>query len=77
MDRSYDMISNAVKEQLGIEEDDDRYDQLSVEQLKHQVSQLESSLDQRASYIRELEGKLSRTKERLNQLEREFYRYKR
>lgn len=74
-------ISDAVKEQLGIEEDEDESlifieDPNSLEALNYEIEALKVSVKEKDEYIHKLELKLVDASKRIDLLERMFYDFK-
>lgn len=75
------LISDAVKEQLGIEEDEDESilffeEPASLETVNHEIEALKKSIDEKDRYIHKLELLLIDESKRLDLLERMFYEFK-
>lgn len=75
------LISDAVKEQLGIEEDEDEslvfYEGLqSYESMNQEINNLKTSIKEKDIIIHKLELKLSSEAKRIDKLERLFFEFK-
>lgn len=74
----YRVISEAVMEQLGIEEDEDAIEEIaSMDELCHEIDTLKSELSEKEAYIHKLELKLISESKRIDLLERIVYKLKR
>jgi hypothetical protein len=73
-DEQFRLISDAVKEQLGIEEDDDPLEEFELLNLK--IKSLEEEIQKRDDYIHKLEVLLVDESKRLDLLEKMFYEFK-
>lgn len=74
--KSTDVISDSVKEQLGIEEDFDYVDDILINQLQYKLSELEGSVEAKTEYINRLELELTQASRKIDTLEKEFYSFK-
>ena len=75
------LISDAVKEQLGIEEDEDDQvvflnDYLSIDEMNAEIKRLNKSLKDKDVTIQNLEFKLTKEVKRIDTLEKLFYEFK-
>lgn len=74
----YRVISEAVMEQLGIEEDEDAIEEVvSIDEISHQINTLKQELDEKDAYIHQLEIQLTNESKRIDLLERIVFKMKR
>lgn len=77
-EKSLDTISQAVREQLGIEEPEDYIDETehAIEYLNERIQHLESDIKKKDQYIHKLELLLIDESRRLDLLEKMYYEFK-
>jgi hypothetical protein len=75
-DDQYRNISEAVMEQLGIEEDDDPLEIPPYELMTEEIVDLKEEIKSKDKYIHKLEVVVERLTVRMNNLEKLFYEFK-
>lgn len=73
---NYKDISEAVKEQLGIEEDEDPLEIVSVDIMKNEIIGLKQEIHSKDRYIEHLESAVDLLSRRVDTLEQLFYKFK-
>jgi len=73
---NYKDISEAVKEQLGIEEDEDPLELVSVDTMKDEIKVLKHEIRSKNEYISELELAVDCLSKRMDTLEKVVYEFK-
>lgn len=74
--KQFKNISEAVKEQLGIEEDDDPLEVAPALYVSEEISDLKNQLKKRDRYIHDLEDVVEDLNLRISHLEKMFFEFK-
>ncbi len=75
-DEQFKLISEAVMEQLGIEEDEDPLEIVPFETMTEEIVDLKEQLDKKEININELEIVIEHLSERIEVLEKLFFEFK-
>lgn len=75
-DEQFKLISEAVMEQLGIEEDEDPLEIVPFETMTEEIVDLKEQLDKKEININELEIVIEHLSERIEVLEELFFEFK-
>ena len=75
-DEQFKLISEAVMEQLGIEEDEDPLEIVPFETMTEEIVDLKEQLDKKENNINELEIVIEHLSERIEVLEKLFFEFK-